>query len=173
MSSDYHDLRQYQLSAEDESTLHELQTECTFNWVNKAGHPLGVIMSYLARDGHFWLTCIGTRKRIPAIRRDPRTSMIITSTGTEIGPGQTITYKGTSVVHDDRETKDWFYPEMAQRLHSHRGEYEVQARIEILDTPERVIIEFMPESDIRFDMKQYRAATPSKAAPTTQDGDEG
>ena len=33
-----------------------------------------------------------------------------------MGGGKTITYKGNCVVHDDRETKDWFYPEFAAFL---------------------------------------------------------
>jgi hypothetical protein len=38
---------------------------------------------------------------------------VITSTGTAMGPGKTVTYKGTCVVHDDPDTKAWFYPALA------------------------------------------------------------
>ena len=53
----------------DEETLEELlrvQNECIFMWVNNAGQPFGVTMSYIWRDGSFWLTCAKARKRVPA-----------------------------------------------------------------------------------------------------------
>ena len=33
-----------------------------------------------------------------------------------MGGGKTVTYKGSCIVHDDRETKDWFYPEFSHSL---------------------------------------------------------
>ena len=159
-TSDYDDVRKYTLAPEREQDLLEYQSECTFIWVNKAGHPLGVIMSYIARDGHFWLTATSSRQRIPAIRRDGRSSIAISSLGTQMGPKKSITYKGASVIRDDRATKDWFYPALALRLQGHRGEARMAQYIDILNTPERVIIEFTPESDIRFDGDKMYASTP-------------
>ena len=37
-------------------------------WANKAGHPIGVIMSYLEYEGKLWLTATNTRARVPAIK---------------------------------------------------------------------------------------------------------
>lgn len=157
----YDDLTRYTLTAEREQDLLEYQTECTFMWATKAGHPLGVIMSYLTRDGDFWLTATESRLRIPAIRRDPRSSLAITSLGTQLGPKKSITYKGSSVIRADRETKDWFYPALALRLMGHRGEERMEQYVGLLDIPERVIIQFTPESDIRFDGDKMFATTPS------------
>ena len=79
-------------------------------WTNKAGEAFGVIMSFLPKDGRFWLTAAERRARISAIRRFPRASLCVSSFGTEMGSGKTVTYKGTCTVHDSREVKDWFYP---------------------------------------------------------------
>ena len=49
---------------------------------------MAVIMSYFEDDGKFWMTASGQRKRIPAIRRDPRVVIVITSPGTSLGLGQ-------------------------------------------------------------------------------------
>jgi hypothetical protein len=69
-----------------------------------------------------------------------------------------MTYKGGCVIHDDRETKDWFYPEFARRL---RGDTDA-ARVfqEFLDSPERVVIEFTPDYKLGFDSELMWARSP-------------
>ncbi|HJP41476.1 MAG TPA: hypothetical protein QGF35_07200 [Dehalococcoidia bacterium] len=41
--------------------------------------------------------------------------MFINSTGTEFGPAKTATIKGRCIIHEDRETKEWFYHALAFR----------------------------------------------------------
>ena len=72
----YEDVTGYGMDPDVERELIAKQNECTFNWVTKDGWPMGVIMSYLERDGHFWLTSSGQRKRVPAVRRDGRVSIV-------------------------------------------------------------------------------------------------
>ena len=69
---DWEDVRSYTLEERAEAELLERQTECTFIWLGKDGHPMGVVMNYLAADGRFWLTATEGRPRIAAVRRDPR-----------------------------------------------------------------------------------------------------
>ena len=83
--------------------------ECVFCWANKEGHPLGVITAYVPVDGKIWMTATRQRVRVKAIARDGRSSVVITSTGTHMGGGKTVTYKGHTVIHDDQETKLWMY----------------------------------------------------------------
>jgi general stress protein 26 len=150
MDDDYEDLTKCALSPELEAQLIDVQRECVFMWTNKAGEAFGVVMSHYPKDGKFWLTAAERRARISAIRRYPRASLCINSTGTKMGGGKTVTYKGTCVVHDDRETKDWFYPEFSQSL---RPDDAVAAATfqKFLDSPHRVIIEFTPDSSLSFD----------------------
>ncbi|MEQ8718410.1 MAG: pyridoxamine 5'-phosphate oxidase family protein [Acidimicrobiales bacterium] len=160
-AQNYDDVSIYTLSPEREREMIAKQTECTLTWNNREGHPLAVIMSYLERDGHFWLSATRSRKRVPALKRDPRSSLVITSVGTDMGPKKTITYKGRVIIHDDdADIKGWFYPAFAERLHGERGQAKMNQFVEFLDTPERVIIEFVPESDIRYDGDLMAAATP-------------
>ena len=146
---DYEDLTECGLDDDLEQHLMEVQTECTFMWTNKAGEAFGVIMSYLPKDGRLWLTCAERRARVPALRRFPRASVCVNSTGTELGTGKTVTYKGECVVHDSREIKDWFYPEFAARLRPDPDQAE--AFRQFLDSPGRVIIEFTPDYKLSFD----------------------
>jgi hypothetical protein len=60
-----------------------------------------------------------------------------------------VTYKGNCVVHDERETKDWFYPEFARFLRP--APEEAQVFETFLDSPGRVIIEFVPDYKLSFD----------------------
>ncbi len=150
MADDYEDLTECALSPELEAQLVDAQRECVFMWTNQAGEAFGVVMSHLPKDGKFWLTAAERRKRISAIRRFPRASMCINSTGTRLGGGKTVTYKGSCVVHDDRATKDWFYPEFARSLRPD-NEAAAAAFQGFLDSPHRVIIEFTPDDSLSFD----------------------
>jgi general stress protein 26 len=159
MADDYEDLTDCALSSEDEQRLLDAQRECVFMWTNAAGEAFGVVMSVLPKDGRLWLTAAERRKRIAAIRRFPRASICLNSAGTKLGPGKTITYKGSCVVHDDRATKDWFYPEFSQALH--RRDQEAAAEFQkFLDSPHRVIIEFIPDYSLSFDGAKMFARSP-------------
>ncbi len=158
MPGDYEDVSVYTLSEEREQVLFSKQTECTFMWTNSKGEAFGVIMSMLPKDGKFWLTCARARKRVPALKRFPRASICVNSTGTDMGTGKTITYKGECVIHEDRAVKDWFYPEFSRHV---RGDTP-QAKVfeQFLDSPDRVVIEFTPDYKLGFDSALMWARSP-------------
>ena len=137
--------------------------ECTFNWATKDGWPVGVIMSFLWKDGRFWVTAGAHRHRIAAIRRDPRVSIVVSGAAQRPGSGAPVgaaTAKGRCVIHEDHEIKDWFYPNFSRKLRSERGEEAVQQFVEFLDSPARVVVEFIPTKKIVYDGEKMAAATP-------------
>jgi len=147
-----HDYEQVSVYALDDAQRDELlrtHAECTFNWATRDGWPMGVIMSFLWKDGRFWLTAGAHRHRIEAVRRDPRVSIVVTSTGTKLPPGKSITAKGRCIVHEDAETKAWFYPEFARHLYP--DEKAARAFATKLDSPLRVVLEVVPEKWITYD----------------------
>jgi general stress protein 26 len=146
----YEDVTLYTLSPEREQELLDKQVECNFIWTNKAGHGTGVIMNYVAKDGCIWLTATSQRARIKALKRDPRASVVISSMGTDMGAGKTVTYMGRVELHEDQATKDWFYPAMAEIITPYPSP-TVEAAIKHLDTPLRVVIQLIPEKAIKFD----------------------
>jgi len=146
---DYERVSVYNLEGEDREALLNGHAECTFNWSTVDGWPMGVIMSCFWHDGRMWLTAGANRHRVSAIRRDPRCSVVVTSTGTALGPGKTVTIKGRAILHDDRETKDWFYPAFASHLNPDpEGAESFRKR---LDSPLRVVLEVVPEKFITYD----------------------
>ena len=153
----YEDVTGYTLDPTDEEALLLAQNECTFIWSNKEGWPVGVIMSYVWRKDRFWLTASAQRARIAAVRRDPRVSIVVTSTGSSLPRNKTVTWKGTCVVRDDQETKDWFYPELAHAL---MGEGERADWFEkFLDSPRRIVLEVTPIQRIGYDGAKMGKAT--------------
>jgi general stress protein 26 len=147
---DYEQVSIYGLDPDQRDELLRTAAECVFNWSTRDGWPVGVIMSFLWRDGKFWLTAGGHRHRVEAIRRDPRVSIVVTSTGTKLGPSKTITAKGRACVREDAETKKWFYPALANVIQ--RGDAAAAQRFaEFLDSPLRVILEVTPEKWITYD----------------------
>lgn len=165
MGNDYDDVSVFTLSGERESKLLAAQTECTFMWTTTDGDPVGVIMNYLWMSDRFWLTATRRRKRITAIERDPRVAIAISSRGTPIGISQSITYKGLASIHDDDDTKTWFYPALAATVRP--GDVtKQQAFAEHLDSPGRVIIEVAPTLRIGFDSEAMFAGSPAGGSRT-------
>ena len=137
----------YNLDADVKEKLLSTGRECTFNWATKDGWPVGVIMAYLWKDGRFWLTAGAHRHRISAVRRDPRVSIVVNSTGGPLGPAKTVTAKGRCTIHEDRETKAWFYPAFSRHLYPD----DAKNFAEFLDSPIRVVLEVVPEKWITYD----------------------
>lgn len=157
-SQDWEDVRSYTLDEDAEGELLRRQTECTFIWSGRGGHPTGVIVNFIFRSGRFWLTSSDQRPRIAAVRRDPRVSVAVTSKGSGIPVSRSLTYRGTCVLHDDRETLDWFVPEFSTAM---RPDDPVTAAAFAahLDSPGRLVLEVVPELRIGYDAaKMWRAA---------------
>lgn len=155
--TDYEDVRAFTL---DQTRQHELltaQNECSFVWSTKDGWPVGVIMSYVWRDGKIWLTSSRQRKRINAVQRDDRVSIIISGLGTPMGSGKTVTIKGHCRLLDDDEIKAWFYPALAAAIFP-GNERRQQNFTRFLDSPGRVILEVTPVATISHDIDKLSAA---------------
>jgi hypothetical protein len=161
----YEDVSTFALDDEREHALHAAQTECTFMWTSNAGDPVGVIMNYLLRDGSFWLTCTRRRKRVAAVEARPRVAIAVSSRGTDIGTSQAVTYKGDALIHDDDETKAWFYPALAARVRPESAEHQA-AFVQHLDSPGRVVIEIRPTSRIGFDAENMFKNSPAGPSRT-------
>ena len=54
--------------------LFDKQTECALCWSTADGWPVGVMHRYVWRDGKFWITTMGHRKRVPALRKRNKVS---------------------------------------------------------------------------------------------------
>ena len=100
------------------------------------------------------------RHRVSAIRRDPRCSVVVSGVAAPDGPNGAITFKGRAIIHDDEETKKWFYPALAYGPYRRAGKQgdmtpeeieQADAFVERLDSPLRVIIEIVPEKWIMLD----------------------
>lgn len=154
----YEDVTVYGLDDDVEEQLLLGHNECTFIWSNREGWPVGVIMSYVWRRGRFWLTASSQRARIAAVRRDPRVCVVVTSTGSPLPRNKAITWKGTCTLHDDQETKDWFYPELSAALNA-GDPVRTKAFQSFLDSPRRVILEVEPTQRIGYDGAKMGKAT--------------
>jgi nitroimidazol reductase NimA-like FMN-containing flavoprotein (pyridoxamine 5'-phosphate oxidase superfamily) len=155
-SENYEDVKSYTL---DEDVLERLlreQTELNFMWGTRDHWPVGVFMSFVWRDGRFWLTLTTQRARMRAIERDPRVSVAVSSVGTSLGRQRSATAKGRVHIHDDDETKAWFYPALAKRVMPDIAAIQ-RAFVSLLDSERRVVLEVVPEKWITFDVGKMKA----------------
>jgi hypothetical protein len=146
---DYEEVSAFTLSDEDCEKLLTTQNECVFVWRRSDGWPLGVVMSYVWRDGRVWLTASSQRPRVVAVGRDDRVSVAVSSAGTRLPVG-TVTIMGRCTIHRDAESKRWFYPALAAALIP--GDSARQAGfVRMLDSPRRVVMSVTPDRLITFD----------------------
>ncbi len=152
----YEDVSNYALDPDQQEELLRSQKEASFIWGTKDHWPVGVIMSYVWRDGSFWLTATTQRKRIAALRRDNRVTVIVSGMGTPVGPSTSATAKGRCFFHDDEDTKAWFYPALSEAVLGGTGPL-TDMFTQMLDSERRVILEVVPEKWITFDASKMMA----------------
>jgi general stress protein 26 len=137
---DIEDLRGTHLARADQDDLLVAQTECTVAYTSREGWPAAVVMSFLRRDGRFWLTAVAGRDHLESLRLDGRLTLVVDNRGTGLPGRRMLAVQGTAVVHDDRETKDWFYPAFAERM----AAADPTAFVRLLDSPNRAVLEVTP-----------------------------
>jgi general stress protein 26 len=148
-SNDHETVSIYPLDQDQIEDLMTNASECILNWATQDSWPMGVVHSFVWKDGRVWITAGAHRHRIAAIRRNPKVSVVVSSAAMPgRGPGQQVTIKGRGILHEDEETKSWFYPALAYKGLSGDA---AEAFVKRLDSPLRVIIEVVPEKWITFD----------------------
>ncbi len=70
------DVSAFTLSDERRDELLATARECTFTWTSSTGQSVGVSMSYLWREGAFWLGCIADS--VFGDKEAPKAGMIAT-----------------------------------------------------------------------------------------------
>ncbi len=168
-SNDHEQVSIYPFSDEDREDLLSKARECVFNWTTKDGWAVGVVHAFVWHKGRAWITCGVHRHRVSALRRDPRCSVVVSGIAAPDGPNGAITIKGRAIIHDDEETKRWFYPALARGPYGRAGgkltadaEKAAQDFERRLDSPLRVIIEIVPVKWIMLDSDKMAKDTAGK-----------
>lgn len=143
--------RQFSSSMSDalREELLQQQSECTFIWQAEK-EAAGTIMSFVWAEGCVWLTTNDSRPRVAAVRKHQRATVVVSSTGTELGDSRCVTMRGTCSVLNDRKTADWFYPLFCQKLlpDNPRAQAAMQ---NMLDRDGQIILCVKPEKMIGYD----------------------
>ncbi len=162
---DYDDVSVYGIDAERRAALLSRQTECAVVWTTSEGWPVGVMHIYVWHGDRFWVTCMPERKRVPALRARPQSSVIVA-----FPQEQTVTAKTLATVHEHGSSEHgWFYRALARKVLPSQpaairalGE---DAWIERLDSPGRVVIELAPQKWISFDGRKVGAHAEGRWQP--------
>jgi general stress protein 26 len=134
------DATAFVLSTERADKLLAEQIESTFCWTNRDGHPIGITQAFSYVDGVFWMASEASRARVKAIRRDPRSSVVVSASRAS----KSLSFKGTTEVVEDRDTILRVLGEIARR-YDPNDEQAQEAHVNAADSPGRVILKFTPE----------------------------
>jgi general stress protein 26 len=128
------------LTEERRARLLASEIECTFCWTNRDGHAIGVTQAFIYRDGVFWMASENSRARVRAVRRDPRSSVVVAASGRS----KSMSFKGTTEVIEDRPTILDVLAAIARR-YDPDDEQAQAAHVAAADSPGRVVLKFTPE----------------------------
>jgi hypothetical protein len=162
---DFENVSVYTIDADRRETLLARGEECAVVWSTRDGWPIGVMHIYFWRDGRFWITCTQQRKRVPALRARPQSSVIVS-----FEDEQTITAKTLATVHEPGNPHEkWLFPAMAERVLDEQPT-DVRAEgvdgfVKRLQSDNRVIIELEPVKWITFDGRRVKAHAAGLWAP--------
>jgi len=164
---DFENVSVYTIDGARRETLLRRGHEAAITWSTGEGWPIGVMHIYVWRDGCFWVTCTQTRKRVPALRKRPQSSVILA-----FEDEQTITAKTLATVHEPgNEHEDWFFRALAERVLAGQPQAVqdegVNGFIARLASENRVILQLTPVKWISFDGRRVKA----HAAGVWQPGD--
>lgn len=154
---DYEDVSLYSIDPARRDVLLSRYQECAVVWSTRDGWPVGVMHLYVWRDGRFWVTCTQQRKRVAALRREPKSCVIVA-----FPDEQTLTAKTLATVHEPgNEHTRWFYPALAELALPEQPDEVRRAGVEgfvrRLESDQRVILEFEPQQWISFDGRKVKA----------------
>ena len=163
----YDDVSDYGISETRRDALLAEKHECSVIWSTSSHWPVGVTHIYVWHENRFWVTCTQERKRVPALRARPQSSIIVA-----FEDEQTVTAKTLARVHEHgSEHHAWFYRALARKVLPGQPqeirEAGEEAWIERLDTPGRVVIEFVPQKWISFDGRKVKAHAEGRWQPGT------
>ena len=154
---DFEDVSIYEIDRGRRESLLGGGGEAAVVWSTREGWPVGVMHIYLWRDGCFWVTCTERRKRVPALRARPQSSVIVA-----FEDEQTITAKTMATVHEPgSEHEGWFFTALAERVIAEQPEpvraEGVAGFVRRLVSQSRVIIQLDPVKWISFDGRRVKA----------------
>lgn len=153
----FEELKHYPVDPDKRERMFAEQLECAVAWTTSQGWPVAVIHWFVWRDGRFWVTSTTVRKRVAALTARPASCVVVSSVGTSLGPAQSVTAKTAATIHDDLETKTWFYRALADKAYPDEPEYRDFFHRMLHDTT-RVVIELEPVQWISYDATKMHAA---------------
>ncbi len=124
--------------------------ECVMSWSTTEGWPMAICHIFLWHEGRIWTSTSQHKVRVKALRKRPMSCIVISGADNEVGPERSVSIKTRVTVHDDRATKDWFYPAIATKENPGNPDM-ANAFVNLLDSPNRVILEHEPVKFISYD----------------------
>ncbi len=144
--------------------------ECTMSWSTSEGWPMSMCHIFLWHEGRIWISTSGHKKRVHALRKRPMSCIVVSGIGNLIGHERSVAIKTRVKFHDDRATKDWFYPAIAAKENPDNPEM-AKAFEGLLNSANRVILEHEPIKFISYDGIAMRDDLVAKIIAATASGD--
>jgi len=130
--------------------LDPLFDECVMTWSTNDGWPMAINHIFLWHEGRIWTSTSGLKLRVKALRKRPVSCIVVSGMGNEIGAERSVSIKRRVKILDDRATKDWFYAAIAAKENPDNPDM-AQVFVNLLDSPNRVILEHEPIKFISYD----------------------
>jgi general stress protein 26 len=139
------------------------QHECAMTWSTRDGWPMAMMQLFVWERGRIWTTTSGHKKRVKALRRQPKSCVVVSSEGTDMDADQSVAIKTKVTIHEDQETRQWLYGHLTNKMHP-EDEGMREILFELLDSPRRVVLEHEPVKFLSYDGTLVQASIMEKMA---------
>ena len=127
------------LTAEEQAVFLRENRKAALATLDKDGFPHVVAMTYLAKDGAFYMTSYGKAQKVVNIRRDPKVGLMVESGGS-YSELRGVMVRGICEIIDDAETVADVFAWMAEA----RGTASNTPRRSAASTAKRVVLKVVP-----------------------------
>lgn len=129
------------------------QNECVLSWITQDGSPASTVVSFVYYDNAVWMTATAGSARIKALSRDPRASLVINGSGSEIGHTRCLSLRGRCQLHLDKSVRDVFFPRFSKKVLA-GSKIGAGLMSKGMNNNSNYVVEFIPHKAIPYDAQK-------------------
>ena len=134
------------LTADQQAVYLRTNRKCALATLDKDGFPHVTAMSFVMRDGAFYMTSYGKAQKVVNIRRDPKVAMMV-ETGTAYAELKGVMVRGECQIIEGEDAVHQVWAWSAEA----RGETYSRPAGASSSAPKRVVLKIVPRKSISWD----------------------
>lgn len=129
------------------------QNECVLSWITQDGSPASTVVSFVYYDNALWMTAAAGSARVKALNRDPRASLVVNGSGSEVGHTRCLSLRGRCQLHQDKAVRDVFFPRFSKKVLA-KSKMGAGLMSKGMNNSSNYVLQFIPNKAIPYDAQK-------------------